>query len=251
MSGDLVSLRIMVVSGSEPDRDLFRQGASGVAVPVDVVDAGNIGVACKMLASEIDIAFVDADIADAERAVFIAAARLARPAPFVIIFAPGPEDIGREEIRTTGIDGVVRKPTTPREAAAVVQRCSRLRLPTRVLVVDDSATMRNIVRKMLVGGRFRLDIFEAKEGLDALKQIANGKFDMVFLDYNMPGFNGLETLMEIKRQYPNLQVVIMTSAQDDKISDRARAGGAAAFLRKPFYPSDIDAVLHSLLGLRR
>ena len=64
--------------------------------------------------------------------------------------------------------------------------------------------MRSIVRKILVASRFRLEIAEAQEGIEALKQIATGKFDLVFLDYNMPGLNGVETLAEIKRQYPNL-----------------------------------------------
>jgi len=72
----------------------------------------------------------------------------------------------------------------------------------------------------------------------------------VFLDYNMPGLNGVETLSEIKRQYPQLRVVIMTSTENDVIAERARAAGAAAFLRKPFYPADIDAILHRLFGLQ-
>jgi FixJ family two-component response regulator len=42
----------------------------------------------------------------------------------------------------------------------------------------------------------------------------------------------------------------MTSARDDTIARRARTAGAAAFLRKPFYPADIDAVLHRIYGLR-
>ncbi len=83
-----------------------------------------------------------------------------------------------------------------------IERCARLRLPNRVLVVDDFPTMRSIVRKILVASRFRLEMSEAQEGVDALKQIATGKFDLVFLDYNMPGLNGVETLAEIKRQYP-------------------------------------------------
>jgi CheY-like chemotaxis protein len=72
----------------------------------------------------------------------------------------------------------------------------------------------------------------------------------VFLDYNMPGLNGLETLSEIKRLHPLVQVVLMTSVEDDAIARRARTAGAAAFLRKPFYPADIDAVLHGIYGLR-
>jgi CheY-like chemotaxis protein len=145
---------------------------------------------------------------------------------------------------------VVEKPTTIEQAEAVIARCIRVRLPSRVLVVDDSATTRRIVRKILSASRFRLEIAEAPEGIDALKQIGCGQLDFVFLDYNMPGLNGVETWSEIKRQYPRVQVVIMTSLQDDAVAQRARAAGAAAFLKKPFYPADVEAVLHGIYGLR-
>ena len=71
----------------------------------------------------------------------------------------------------------------------------------------------------------------------------------MFLDYNMPGLNGFETLAEIKRESPNVTVVMMTSTLDNAIADRARAAGALAFLKKPFYPADIDAVLERYFGL--
>ena len=74
----------------------------------------------------------------------------------------------------------------------------------------------------------------------ALDQLRTGKFGMVFLDYNMPGLNGFETLAEIKRDNPNVAVVMMTSALDNAVADRAQAAGALAFLKKPFYPADID-----------
>ena len=98
-----------------------------------------------------------------------------------------------------------------------------------MLVVDDSPTMRSIVRKILAASRFRLDIAEAQEGIEALKQIASGKFDLVFLDYNMPGLNGVETLSEIKRQFPKLGVVIMTSTTRRRA---CRQGARAPALRR-------------------
>jgi CheY-like chemotaxis protein len=148
------------------------------------------------------------------------------------------------------IDGVVAKPARIEQAKVLIDRCIRLRLPSRCLVVDDSSTQRRIVRKLLNGLRFPLDVTEAEDGIDALKQLASGKFDFVFLDYHMPGLNGLETLSEIKRLHPSVQVVLMTSTEDEAVIKRAQTAGAAALLRKPFYPADIDAVLQSIYGLR-
>ena len=91
---------------------------------------------------------------------------------------------------------------------------------------------------------------EAAEGFAALEQLRSGRFGLVFLDYNMPGFNGLETLSEIKRESPGVAVVMMTSTLDNAIADRAYAAGALAFLKKPFYPADIDRVLENYYGLQ-
>jgi CheY-like chemotaxis protein len=251
MSVDLVSLKILTVFPSGQDRDLLRQGAGVATVPVDIVEAENAGTARSAIqANEVDIILLDAAIPADDRAQFIETARAARPKAFVIVVAGS--DIGPTELSdaATGADGVLKKPANPEEAKALVGRCVRVRLPSRVLVVDDSATMRSIVRKILQASRFPMDVAEAEEGIAALQQVGSGKFDIVFLDYNMPGLNGVETLAEIKRQFPRLQVVMITSTQDEAVAEKARAAGAAAFLKKPFYPADIDAVLHSIYGLR-
>ena len=130
-----------------------------------------------------------------------------------------------------------------------VELGARTKIPTRVLIVDDSGTTRAIVRKILSATRFALDVHEAGEGIAALGEIGSGNFGLVFLDYNMPGLNGVETLSEIKRMAPNVSVVMMTATIDNQIADRAHSSGALAFLKKPFFPPDIDAVLERHYGL--
>jgi len=251
MSGDLVSVRIVAAFGSAPDRDLLRQAAATTPMLIEVIDAESANAARNLLlADDIDVVFIEAAAAPADLAALMAAARSARRPPFVIFVASAAW--GASELQAGGVtaDGVVAKPARIEQAKVLIDRCIRLRLRSRVLVVDDSATQRRIVRKLLTGIRFPLEISEAEEGIGALKQLAGGTYDFVFLDYNMPGLNGLETLSEIKRLYPRVQVVLMTSMEDDAVVKRAKAAGAAAFLRKPFYPADIDAVLHSIYGLR-
>jgi CheY-like chemotaxis protein len=220
-------------------------------VPIEIIEADSAAAACSLLAThEIDVAFLDAASLPTELTSFISAARAAQPAPFVILVAAAAWGTGEVKPDALAPDGIVAKPTVIEQAKVLIDRCIKLRTPSHVLIVDDSATMRSIVRKLLTGIRFPLQVEEAAEGIAALKQIAGGRFDFVFLDYNMPGLNGVETLSEIKRQYPSVQVVIMTSVQDATVAERARAAGAAAFLRKPFYPADIDAVLQGTYGLR-
>jgi CheY-like chemotaxis protein len=248
MIDDILICRILLFSGSAAERDLLRSGAITASVPVELVEAGGGAAArAKITDYAIDVVFADASIPATERAAFIAQARSMEQRPFVFLVAATVEEA--RALAAEGADSVVMKPANADQAQALIERCARLRLPNRVLVVDDSLTMRSIVRKILVASRFRLDLAEAQEGIDALRQIASGKFDLVFLDYNMPGLNGVETLSEIKRQCPELHVVIMTSTADAGVAERAHRAGAAAFLKKPFYPSDIDAVLHRIFGL--
>jgi CheY-like chemotaxis protein len=247
MSNDLVSVQILAAFGSPQDRELLRQAAAMTAVPVDVVEAESANTARNLLtAKEIDVAFVDAGATAADLQAFIAAARSARRKPFVILVAAAAAEF------KAGVtaDGAVAKPTRIEQAQVLIDRCIKLMLPSRVLIVDDSATVRRIVRKLLTGIRFPLDIAEAPSGIEALEEVARGKFDFVFLDYSMPGLNGVETLTEIKRLYPSVQVVLMTEQPDETVAQRAKAAGAAAFLRKPFYPADVEAVLHGIYGLR-
>jgi CheY-like chemotaxis protein len=249
MTDDLVSLRILLFSGSAAERDLMRRGALAASVPVDVMEAESLAAArTKIATSDFDVVFADAAIPAADRAALLEQVRSKEQTPFVFLVAATLDEA--QTMPGGGADGVVVKPVNQNEARSLIERCARLRLPNRVLVVDDSLTMRSIVRKILVQSRFRLEISEAQEGVEAIKQIATGKFDIVFLDYNMPGLNGVETLAGIKRQSPNLHVVIMTSTADDVLAERARRAGAAAFLKKPFYPADIDTILHRIFGLQ-
>jgi len=83
----------------------------------------------------------------------------------------------------------------------------------------------------------------------ALEHLRGGNFGMVFLDHNMPGKSGFDILTDIQSEHANVAVVMMTSTVDNVIADRAHAAGALAFLKKPFYPADIDAVLERYYGL--
>jgi DNA-binding NtrC family response regulator len=250
IEGDLVSLRVLLVSPSAADRELMRRGATAASVPVELAEAESIALARKRIsAGAIDVVFLDAAIPAEERTICVEQARSSEHKPFVILVAVSAEE-AQGLAKEGSADSAVVRPTDVGQAKVLVERCARLRLPNRVLVVDDSLTMRGIVRKILQASRFRLELTEAQEGVDALRKIASGKFDLVFLDYNMPGLNGVETLAEIKRHSPELEVVIMTSNASLPVVEQARRAGAAAFLKKPFYPADIDAILQRIFGLR-
>ena len=243
MGGALVSLRILLVSASLRDRDLWLHAAANASLPIEL-EPLEVAPAATMLARNgADICVLDADLAESHKAILIKAARTAKPQP--LLFVAGPKGAPRVD----GTDGVFVRPTDKDEARTLVQLCVRAKIPTRTLIVDDSGTMRSIVRKILQASHFAFEIHEAAEGNTALEMVRNTKFGIIFLDYNMPGLNGFETLSEIKRLNPAMAVVMMTSTLDSAIADRAHAAGALAFLKKPFYPADVDATLERYYGL--
>jgi DNA-binding NtrC family response regulator len=243
MNDDLVSLRLLLVATAQPSHDLWRQGVGMASVPIEFAAQDAASAIAALAKGGVDICIVDSELPNADRAAVIEAAHGPKPSPLVFISAPP------GTARVDPVNGLLVKPTSADEARKLVERCARGKIPTRVLIVDDSGTMRSIVRKILSVSRFALDIHEASEGLGALEQLRTGKFGLVFLDYNMPGLNGFETMSEIKRWNMNMAVVMMTSTLDSAIANRAHASGAFAFLKKPFYPADIDAVLERYYGL--
>jgi CheY-like chemotaxis protein len=250
MSGDFVSVRILSLGASEPDGDLLRQGAGLAAIPVHFTHVATVAAARAALTEgNVDVALLDAGMAERDMKEFYGAVRAARNTPSVVLLAPTREEAA--DLAASGVaDAIAIKPPKLQDAKGLIENCMRLKVPNRVLVVDDSSTMRTIVGKILKSCRFPLEVSEATDGIDALKQIGAGKFDFVFLDYNMPGLDGIEMLTEIKRQYPRVEIIMMTSAQDDALAARARGAGAASFLKKPFYPTDIDTLLYAFYGLR-
>ncbi|MGA8497520.1 MAG: response regulator [Xanthobacteraceae bacterium] len=243
MTDELLSLRAILLSALQNDHDLFRQAASTARVPIEIAECKSVAAACQAVAAGVDLVFIDGAIANVATTQVVAVARAQRKPPFLVLLAA--PDLAIEPLTT---DAVATKPMRLEQAQRLVERSMRVRIPSRVLLVDDSSTMRSIVRKILGATRFPFEVSEAAEGAVALKLAGEREFDIVFLDYNMPGFDGLETLAEFKRAKRRMTIVVMSSTQDATLAERVRAHGAA-FLKKPFFPADLEAVLTRHYGL--
>jgi len=243
MTDELFSLQVLVVSGSRSGHDLFRQAASQAKVPVEVVEASDAASAGPAISGGVDLVFIDMTLgADAIGRVTAAARAAAKPPFTVLLSAPG----NAAPFQT---DATTSSPGNLKDAKHLVDRITRVRLPSRVLVVDDSATMRSIVRKILAATRFPFEVTEVGQGGEALELARDNEFDIAFVDYNMPGFSGLETIGEFRRAQRDVTFVLITSTPDEAVAARARSLGAA-FLKKPFFPADMEAVLCGFYGLR-
>lgn len=79
----------------------------------------------------------------------------------------------------------------------------------------------------------------AKSGDEALEILENNQFDLIFLDENMPGLSGLETLTIIKEKFPNTPVIMITKSEEESIMEEAIGAKIADYLIKPVNPSQI------------
>tara|TARA_B100001142_G_C14342599_1_gene658588 strand:+ start:751 stop:2292 length:1542 start_codon:yes stop_codon:yes gene_type:complete len=83
------------------------------------------------------------------------------------------------------------------------------------------------------------DVITAKSGDEALKHFKNNIFDLVFLDENMPGYTGLETLVRMKAIKPNIPIIMITKSEEESIMEEAIGSKISDYLIKPVNPNQI------------
>lgn len=119
---------------------------------------------------------------------------------------------------------------------------------SRLLVVDDSKVMRDMVVACLRGIP-GTSFVHAASGLEAIERLSLEPFDLLILDLNMPDIGGIEVLEFVRGQdtLGKLPIVIVTTRGDEASRDRALAAGATRFMTKPFTPDGIQAEVRALL----
>ena len=122
-------------------------------------------------------------------------------------------------------------------------------LNMKVLIVDDFATMRRIVKNILKQIGFT-NIFEAEDGKSALKMLQSDKFDLVMCDWNMPEMPGIELLGKVRadEQLKGIPFVMVTAeAQKENIIEAVKAG-VNSYIVKPFTAEIVEQKLKKLFG---
>ncbi len=104
---------------------------------------------------------------------------------------------------------------------------------TRVLVADDSSTMRKIILRSLQAVGVN-EITEAADGAEAVSLFKPGEFEMVLTDWNMPGKTGLEVVEEIRGQDKDVPIIMVTTEAEKGRVMQAIQAGVSDYLVKPF-----------------
>ena len=116
-----------------------------------------------------------------------------------------------------------------------------------ILIVDDSATIRQVVGMTLKGAGY--EVMEASDGKDALKKLDGKKINLIISDVNMPNMDGITFVKEAKKlaSYKFTPIIMLTTESQDSKKQEGQAAGAKAWVVKPFQPEQMLAAVAKLI----
>ena len=245
------TITMLIADDSAVAQQILTDAARASRLPLRLSLTDN-GRDCLTLlnGSNVDLAFIDVHMPELSGTEAFWSARKQGIQTFVTLMSTPPA--------TEAVDIAIKmrayeflfKPFAATDALAIMRTYAKISSPTKVLIVDDSSAVRQIVQKIVQGSLFKCEIAEAGDGESALSLCRSTEFDVVFLDCNMPGLSGLNTLKRLRVIQSSLKVVMISAERNLANETQALDGGACAFLHKPFTSQDIDRVLHAAFGLR-
>ncbi|MBD8892019.1 response regulator [Labrenzia suaedae] len=246
-------IRALVADDSAVAREVVKDGIKllGSKRYFDVTIAENGQQALNILQSKpVDIAFVDVNMPGASGPEVVAAMQQTQSKGCTSVVMSSSLNARVESVlKEFGAYHFLQKPFRAENVAEIISSYITMNECYPVLIVDDSATMRKLTRKILETSRFDFEISEADSAETALLAIKTGKFRMVITDFNMPGADGLELAGSIRELSSKIAIYMMSTNDTTYLERSAAFIGIDGFLKKPFNAGDIDALMHKLLGL--
>ena len=116
-----------------------------------------------------------------------------------------------------------------------------------ILVVDDSASVRQVVSIALKGAGY--DVIEGADGKDALSKLTGQKVHLIISDVNMPNMDGITFVKEVKKlpAYKFTPIIMLTTESQEAKKQEGQAAGAKAWVVKPFQPPQMLAAVSKLI----
>jgi two-component system chemotaxis response regulator CheY len=242
-------LRILVADASPVTCRSVGGLISTLAPAASVAEAPTAAAAAEILATGgCDLAFLDVQMPG-----IIAQAIPRGPRdgtrPFIVLTAQAIEPRWQDLAREAEAYELMQKPLVEREVRAILTNVVRMRTAGRALVADDSKAFRQLIRKILGGSRFTLEVDVVDDGDFAIGRLKEQAYDVVMLDYEMPTLDGLETACVVQEMRPAAKVVMISANQSPEVEKAARYFGAVDFLKKPFSRAEMERALHLAFAL--
>ncbi|MCX6250949.1 MAG: response regulator transcription factor [Bacteroidetes bacterium] len=117
----------------------------------------------------------------------------------------------------------------------------------RILVADDYEIIRSCIRQILSDEPDMMVTYEASNGQQVLDHLKQHEVDVVILDFYMPVLNGLEALLEIRKLYPALPVIMLSALSDSLYEAKTLKSGASGFIDKETVPEDLVNAIRMVL----
>jgi DNA-binding NarL/FixJ family response regulator len=117
----------------------------------------------------------------------------------------------------------------------------------RIVIVEDHPLMAGALEANLERADGFTVVGTVTSGHQAEPLVARTLPDLVLLDLNLPGLDGLSCLALLRERYPGVTVVVLSGTEDEEMVERALSGGAAAFVRKSIAPADLPILLRQVL----
>jgi len=118
----------------------------------------------------------------------------------------------------------------------------------KILIADDHAAVRHGLREILADALPDTQFSEACDGNEVLGLLAKSEVDLLLLDVNMPGRNGLDVLRDVKRDYPATPVIIVSVQPEDQYAIRCLRAGAAAYINKDKATEELARAVRKILA---
>jgi two-component system chemotaxis response regulator CheY len=117
-----------------------------------------------------------------------------------------------------------------------------------ILIVDDSASLRQVVKLALSGAGY--EVIEACDGVDALGKLDGRKVHLIISDVNMPNMDGITLVKEVKlkAEYKFTPIIMLTTESQEEKKAQGQAAGARAWVVKPFQPAQMLAAVSKLIA---
>lgn len=249
----MLNLRALIVDDSAIVRTQLRNEIREVVPDCHVFEVESVLEAGRFLLRGVpDVLFLDLNMPNINGIELLKkfdSVLGGRRPPIVVSISTDMRPATLEALKARGAYALLPKPFDRSQVAMMMLRVVKMVQSRRVLIVDDSATVRSVVKRIIQHSRFKLDVEEAANGSDAIRLFRSGGFDLAFIDVEMPGIDGLEAAGEILYSSGNAHVVLMSGKDDEAIRRAASHIGVDFFLKKPFYARDVDEVLHSLYSV--
>lgn len=246
-------LSALVVDDSATVRNHLRAAIASIMRDCHVFEAEGALEAARFLTKFVpEVLFLDLNMPHVGGMVFLEKldkVLMGRKPPIVVSISSDLSEATLAGLAARGAYDILPKPFDQTRLAMVLLRVVQMSRSRRVLIVDDSTTVRTLVKRIVQKSRFNLTVAEAGDGEEAIRLFRGVGYDVAFIDVHMPGIDGLDAAGEVLYARNDVHVVLMSGDHDEGLRRAAAHIGVAHFLKKPFFPDEVDRVLHALYGL--